>query len=131
MVDQSPRSATSISLDSELFAAALLTYDMGFTPALSSVLVAGGYAWRVADYANVSAVTANAALWIWGFQAVPTRQTVGTPATGRSKLAPTLSSHLEDEQVEKSQGQQNKGADVKANKQVEILCKGGETLSCT
>lgn len=109
---------------SELFATGLPTYDMGFTPALSSVLVASGDPWRVAGDANVSAVTASAALWIRGFQAVPTRQTLGTLATSHSNLTPTLPSHLKDEtQVKRIRGKERKKQTSNLNKlYVCILC---------
>lgn len=74
----------------------LFTCDMGFTLAQSRVLVATGnsFCWGAYD-ANVTAVTAGAAIWIWGFKTVPTRQTVYTPTTCYCSLTLTLTSDLE------------------------------------
>ena len=78
------------------------TSDMGFTLALSRVLVAteNSACWG-ADDANVTAVTVDAAVRIWGFQTVPTRQAVGTLTTYYCNLTLTLTSNLEVRKTQK------------------------------
>lgn len=78
-----------------MFVSGLFTCDMGFTLALSSILVATGNSCWGADDANVTAVTADAAIRIWGFKTIPTRQTIGTLTTCYCKLTLTLTSYLE------------------------------------
>lgn len=77
-----------------MFVSDPFTCDMGFTLAVSRVLVATGNS--SADDANVTAVTANAAIQIWGFQTIPTRQTVCTPTTSYCSLTLTLTSYLQE-----------------------------------
>lgn len=69
---------------------------MGFTLALSCVLVTAGNCshWGT-DGSQVTAVTGNAAIWIWGFKIIPTRETVCTLTTCYCSLTLTLTSYLE------------------------------------
>lgn len=83
-----------------MFVSGLFTCDMGFTLALSSILVATGNSCWGADDANVTAVTADAAIRIWGFKTIPARQTIGTLTTRYCKLTLTLASYLEVKNTE-------------------------------
>ena len=69
---------------------------MGFTLALSRVLVAAGSrCCRGADDTSVTAVAADAAAWVWGLKTKPARQTVGAAAACYCNLTSTLTSYLE------------------------------------
>lgn len=71
------------------------TCDLGFTLALTRLLVAtGSPCWSV-DGANFAAVATDATVWIWGFKTIPTRQAVFTLTTCYCNLTLTLTSYLQ------------------------------------